>query len=211
MKLKYSYLILLACTLIFSECKKKKDPEPMSSPLPATIYKDVCVGDGGTKYVPLAVGNYWTYIGTTQLGNLPVTTTIIKDTVAFGNTYYVATTTSNILPKSYQRYNASGDLVGLDSFALNKNSSHEAILIPQTPVLNASYTNAQGSSTVANTNVPSTPTPSCTYTGLLQMDVVVNGTSLSFYYKKGIGLVYLTCSAGTCNFSSAYLSAMNIY
>jgi hypothetical protein len=208
MKLKIYFIALFAIALVFTECKKKKKNDTVTPG--TTIYTDVCTGNSAnTQYIPLSVGNTWTYSGAL----LPVTSTVTKDTVAFGKTYFVASyTPAGVLPKSYQRYNSSGDLVALDSLPQGK--SHEAILIPSnTAVTGTPFAiSAQGTSTIIANNVSMSLSSGCHYDGLLEIQVTTN-TTTTYYYKKGIGLVHLTCAdgTGTCAFSSVVLSSMSIH
>jgi hypothetical protein len=213
MKIKIYFIALFAIALVFAQCKKKK--HDTVTPV-APTYTNVCTGNtSDTKYIPLTVGNTWTYVASTLIGNTTVVSTVTKDTVAFGKTYFVATyTPAGLLSNSYQRYNASGDLVALDSLA--QHSSHEAILIPGTPYNSQVFiNNAAGISSVINTNASISTSAGCSYTGLLEIQAQPTGQpTITYYYKKGIGLVYLSCSGsagGTCNFSTAYLSSMTIH
>ena len=152
--------------VIFSQCHKKKDP------IPAVIaHTDVCTPElGNHTYVPLAVGNSWTYGGVL----FPITSTVVKDTVAFGNKYFVAKyIPSGFISTSYQRYNSNGDLVVLDSLAYGK--STEALVIQGTPSTGTPYTSQLGTSTVISTNASlnhNTTGGTCDYTGLLQIEVL---------------------------------------
>ena len=210
MKLKIYFIALFAVALVFTECKKKKKNDTVTPVAPT--YTDVCTGNpSDTKYIPLTVGNSWTYNAGLIL---PVTSTVTKDTVAFGKTYFVATyTPAGLFPKSYQRYNASGALVALDSLAQGKGT--EAVVIPGTPTVGTFINNAAGVSSVINTNASLPTSAGCSYTGLLQIQAQPTGQpTITYYYKKGVGLVYLSCSGaagGSCNFNTAYLSSMTIH
>jgi hypothetical protein len=209
MKSKIYLIALMGIAVVFSECKKKKKEE---EPEVIPTYTDVCMGNSAnTKYVPLAVGNTWTYGDAFAL-----TSTITKDTIAGGNKYYIAviTPTNPILPTSYQRYKTNGELVGLNPDSLEVGKLHEESLIPANPTLNFTWNDSQGTSyTITSLNASKTTTAcSTSYSGLLAITVVTSSSTIIYYYKKGVGLVYLECSSGiACTyFTSEYLKTMKI-
>jgi hypothetical protein len=205
MKLKIYFIALFALALVFSECKKKKkvivDPAP-------TTYTDVCTGNSGNaKYIPLTVGNTWTYGPTAVISKLDSTAKY------FGNTYFVASYSIPVFPRSYQRYVANGDLVGLNPDSLAVGKFKEEILVPGSPAASQTWTDSKGVVyTVVSINASQTTTKPCTYSGLLYITAydATAGSTTGSYYKKGVGLVYVTCS-GSCVFSSEYLNTMTIY
>jgi hypothetical protein len=214
MKLKYSYIILLVSIVIFSQCKKKKEepaPTNTTNTVDTTSYTDVCTPKpGNTQYVPLAVKNKFIY----SYSILSDTSKIIYDTVAFGKKYFVATFNPAVLPKSYQRYNSTGDLVGLDSIA--QGIGTETVLIEANPTVtgNPFSSSSQGSFKVMDTNASldkATTGGTCDYTGLLKIEVVSTNpvTTTNYYYKKGIGLVYIECLGTNC--INVHLKSMRIY
>jgi hypothetical protein len=211
MKSNYFYIVLFACATVFFQCKKDKETEPDTTTTPVSAYTDVCIPKpGNNQYIPLAKDNKWTYSAQTMIGSLPVSSTIQKDTIAGGKTYYVATYTQNVLPKSHQRYNSGDSLVGLDPDTLAVGKLREQLLVPSNPTVSQAWTDPRGNTYTVESLTATLTIGSCTYTDLLKVHVVGSTATVDYYYKKGIGLVSIVCSSG-CNFTSANLSSMSIY
>lgn len=186
---------LLSITYFVSSCKKKESsPTVEETPIVVPPVNKLCDGNGSNLYYPIDSANSWTYkykiSGVTQsispnpkvIGHITYLSkkySKIKDAISFSSEFYLRTEITN---NNVYRYDSG--------------TSSEFLEIPGAPILNQTWTSYSGTSTVTNLSASIT-TSACSYTGLLEISVVSSISTIKYYYKKGLGLVYSIESGST--------------
>lgn len=144
------------------------------------------------SYFPLSVGNQWFYSQTTQSGG---------DTIPMGQNYMkikslsISNDIDNYIFEGSGEYNemkiwreANNDLYYQYIAATTNIFKPAAIFLKNTPLLNASWENSDGSDSCV---VSSLTASFATYTNLLEIKHYNENDVLSSveYFKKGIGLI----------------------
>jgi len=176
-------------TLSIGCTKDEATPAPVAviTPPPPPAPNQLCNGDGSTDYFPFNTGNTWSYETTsTDVTNTYDGTKTINN-VLYNKIESVGDWTTYV----YYRYDSNGDLYRKsDSFG-----SIEKIIVPGTPSVGQTWTDPNSNATynytyeVISTNASLT-TPSCSYSGLIEINELLNGNiSHKRYYKVGLGMV----------------------
>lgn len=193
--MKSKILLLAIVTITFFGCKKD-DKESCSDgklnqgeikvdcggPCPACPVNTLCDGNSSSTFWPMALGNHWFLNGDNQ-NDVEID---IIDTVTYNsNKYYEHE--ENLGATYYLRPATNGDIMIYKS---SDNTEH--LFIPASPTTNQEWNYPISFYTkrkVINTNASLT-TSSCSYSGLLQIQVYTSsGPAATYYYKKGLGMV----------------------
>ncbi|MEI6766704.1 MAG: hypothetical protein WCM76_13805 [Bacteroidota bacterium] len=178
-----SSLVILSCLL--GSCKKK-DTSTTQDETPAPVVNPLCDGNGSSSYFPLVLNNYWKYyfVGQSQEPTL----TVIGTNTYNSKSYFRLEDNTGLMQVSdiYLREVSSSH----DIMAYNSSTNSESLYLPGSPTLNQTWAYTSSISRKV-TNLSATyTTSSCSYTGLLEITVSVNGSVTDKeYYKKGLGMV----------------------
>lgn len=185
MKKKILLLVpLFMLGLLVSSCKKSDSNDDTKKPDPVPVVNPLCDGNSSASYFPLVLQNTWTYywVGQTITPKL-----IIKNTNVYNSkTYmYIDDDSGFMTGDLYLREESSTH----DIYAYNSSTSSEYLYLPGSPTLNQLWNCPSGQRKV--TSISATySTSSCSYSGLLEISRINNGTVINkSYYKKGLGLV----------------------
>lgn len=183
---KFSTLAFIAIITLSTSCEKST-PEPVApvTPTPPIVVVDtLCDGlPNNTSYLPLAIGNKWTYGRTYNVpGNDEYTEEILSDTVYNGLNYYVVEVIDQAFTgvhyEKLYREDANGNVYEL------RYGGSEHLIIPGNPVVgNIVWDDYK----VISTNASITA-GGCSYTGCLQI-MDTGFLSIYFYYKPGVGMI----------------------
>lgn len=197
MKKTKTFIAVAAVCLLSESCKKEDTPAITTTTTTTTTTTNtsdaLCKGNGSTAYIPLKLGNSWTYRSSWGI----VSSTTITGTKVMSNslTYFEATYHSNFGSdkKDYYRAAANGDIYCWYSNVFNELLSDEILLIPANPVVGKGWTTVTGgydSLQVNSINASITSSNGCKYAGLVEIYGYEKGSvTEKMYYKKGLGLV----------------------
>lgn len=200
--LAYLAIVVIALTVtIYVGCKKDETPVATCSdgiqnqsetgidcggPCTACA-TSLCLGNSTNNYFPLTNANFW------QLDDInpnDYERYTISGTAVYNSITYNKIIGSSIIGSwnFYLRKAANGDI-----YYYETTNSTEYLYIPASPTVNQSYpmyVSGVGSRKVISTNATVT-SPSCTYTGCLQIQDYndIGSPITTWYYKKGVGLV----------------------
>jgi hypothetical protein len=203
--MKSKILLLAIVTITFFGCKKD-DKESCSDgkqnqgetkvdcggPCPPCPVNTLCDGNGSATFWPLSMGNTWFLDG---MFSNDVEIDVVDTTTMNSNLYYEIE--ENLGATYYLRAAANGDIM---IYKPSDNTEH--LFIPAAPTVDQEWNYPISFYTkrkVISTNATVT-TGSCTYTGLVQIQVFTSTSSGStFYFKRGLGMVRTNQIAGSIN------------
>ena len=178
------FITAIAGSLIISACKKKSDDSsstPTPTPTPTTSV--ICDGNGSSSYFPLALNNQWKYKDDQSSG---ITWTLNDTATTSGNLYFTIDDLNGdlIFTTTKLRADASGNIY-------LKDGTGEYLYVPANPVVGTTTPYLGATSFKVKSLTAAITTDSCSYTNLLEMDVITSGGTANryYYYKKGIGMV----------------------
>lgn len=210
-----NYLTLAAILLLLPFCKKAETkPEETTPPKTTTL---LCDGNGNSDYFPFKLGNRWVYIYKDN-GVLVANENPVSYSSGFSlkkNTYLTYTDSGSghkLYPiPFYIAKDSANNTVQYESFY-----QKDFVLVPVAPKLNETWTVASSAiRKIANLNA-SVKTDACSYTGLLQINHYPAGSGPNdsplyrYYYKKGLGLVYVIHNPSQVDSSEWMLSNVTI-
>jgi hypothetical protein len=181
--------LLVLSSMMFTSCKKKdKDEEEDIPTTPVTSV--LCDGNGSASYLPVKIGNKYTYAYKFAGAAQPdATYTVTKDTTVGGKTY-----------KKFQNDGAASvytlfriDSINNNVYSYYPPSGKESFIIPGTPTLNQVVESSTPGNTAKVTSISAAYTTSgCTYSNLLEITEYDNtGKPVAVsHYKKGLGVVH---------------------
>lgn len=183
--------LLLCVTGIVLNTSCKSDDDDSNTP-PKNV---LCEGNGKLAYFPLDSGNTWGYKYSIMGANQSISPLlVINGSETFLNKKYAKV-------DDIGDHGFYGDRIYLREDASNHNiyrydpsSDQELLEVPASPTLNQSWSYINSSTREVTNLSASKVTPSCSYTGLLEITQTnSSGNSVQlFYYKKGLGIVYKT-------------------
>ncbi|MCX6292207.1 MAG: hypothetical protein NT126_10650 [Bacteroidetes bacterium] len=182
---KYSRLLAVTFLIVSVSgfgCKKSSKDTVAPTPPPAPV-SIICDGNGSGTYYPLVLNNTWHYTD----GSINSFSNTVTGQATYGSyTYFKVDNTLG--GTVYLRKAANGDIM-----IYNSSTSSELLFIPASPVNNQSWAftmNFAATRKVINTSASLT-TPSCSYTGCLEIQNLDAGNVVqsTFYFKKGIGMI----------------------
>ena len=187
-KILVSALMLCVLGVVYTSCKSDDD----SNTPPKNV---LCDGNGMLSYFPLDSGNTWGYqnsiSGVIQTQIHP-SLKIIGTKIFLNKRYFFIYDLPDL-----------GGMIGEDFYLREETTNHniyrynsgeEYLEVPGSPTLNQSWTYVFNSTRKVTNLSASKVTPSCSYTGLLEItETSSSGNYVElFYYKKGLGIVYKT-------------------
>jgi hypothetical protein len=192
-------LIAVAITLLLSSCSKSYDALPSNS--------KYLTGNGGTQYLPLTVGNTWSYRANwnTVITTHSITSYTINETGSYPNStscnVWIDTATGNYM---MQYLNSPLTNVGITGYF---NLPKAFVYIPGSTNVAQTWTDTICTGVILTTRVvnpsASVGTELCAYSDCLEMSYTyaynyggTNAGSVTWtkYFKKGVGVAYATCN-----------------
>jgi hypothetical protein len=180
------FLISVFCmsVILLQSCKKKADPTPTPTPT-QTPTNYLCDGTGQASYMPMKKGNKWTFNSDfAQDHSEEITdTATINDTLYFEFKYTWQGTGSNDV---YFRSDASGNI-----YKYHFSDGRSYLYLPANPTVGQVIATFKSGEYFKVKSLNSTfSSPSCSYSGLLEIEDIWTGSPTEhFYYKKGLGEV----------------------
>jgi hypothetical protein len=178
------FSVIFTTIIFLASCKKKADPTPTPTPTPTPV-NYLCEGNGQSNYLPLKMGNKWSYHSVGMYDHVEE----ITDTVTILGKQYMKLHFTSQFDDFYYKYrmDASGNI-----YKFNSNDSKEYMFLPANPTVGQIIATYQSGEYLKVTGVNVTyATSGCSYTGLLKIDdnSSSNSNLATYYYKKGLGMV----------------------
>jgi hypothetical protein len=163
----------------------------------------LCTGHGSTSYFPIAQNNYWAYHET----GFPDISDTVKGTMVFGSYTYFQFEHPDPFGGSssykYYRVASNGDI-----YQYSTSATQEYLEVPANPVVNQKWLSIEGDTLKVMSLNASISTSLCSYTGCLQLNAYYPSGNFakSLYYKRSIGLVYVSYGFGNDQLFSVRLN-----
>lgn len=187
-KILVAALMLCVFGVVYTSCKSDDDSNPPKNVL--------CDGNGELSYFPLDSGNTWGYqylimdVNQSQINPILV----INGTITYLNKRYFILEDIHDQGFYGEETFLREDVASHNIYRFTTNTNQEYIEVPGSPTLNQSWTYVDNSTRKVTNLSASKVTPSCSYTGLLEITQTSSSGNYVelFYYKKGLGIVYKT-------------------